>query len=172
MLIEDVHLQVMPLGKGWSKRDFDISLSPHSDEFASLVANALEPDNYQGLTDAVCHFVREAAQAAMTYGRAVHEVVRMRDGSETLRAAEFAYVPPESIERIGDECLQRVPVEIAAQWDIPVMIRVPADSIAIFEPPLKPRELRRMLEALAVANRPELLDFVEAEMRGEASVGY
>jgi len=37
---------------------------------------------------------------------------------------------------------------------------------------VEPRTLRRLLEALATINRPELLDFAEAQMRGEADVGY
>ena len=172
MLIEDIHLQVIPLGKNWSKRDFEIGLVPHSDELATLLAVGLEPDNYQGLTDAVCHFVREAAQTVMTRGRAVYEIVYMRDGTERIRAMEFAYVPPDSIERDGDLYIQRVPEEVANQWEISTTISVNADSLALFEGPLKPRKLRRLLEALAAVNRPELLDFVEAQMRGEDNVGY
>lgn len=172
MLIEDVNLQVIPLGKRWAKRDFDITLSPPSDEFASLIAEALEPGNYEGLTDAVCHFVREAAQTVMRDGRAVYELVYMRDEDGVIRAVEFAYVPPKSVERDGDSFIQRVPADVAAQWTIPTEIQVPATSLAFFEPPIKARKLRRMLEALATVNRPELLGFVEAQMRGEANFGY
>jgi hypothetical protein len=172
MLIEDVGLQVMPLGPRWTEREFAVALVPVSEAFEELISDALEPQGREGLTDAACQFMRETAQLAMQYGRAIYELVYLRDSEDAVAAIEFAYVPPRSITLGGDEYLQRVPEELAAQWDVPTEIRGPASDLMFFEPPIPASTIRRTLIALAEVGRPELPDFVEREMLGEASVGY
>jgi len=172
MLIEDVGLRVMPLGLRWTEREFAVELVPSSERFEELLSEALEPDGREGLTDSTCHFVRETAQLAMRYGRAIYELVHLRDEDDGVAAIEFAYVPPRSITLEGDDYLQRVPDELAAQWDVPTEIRGPASDLMIFEPPIKASVIRRTLVALAEVGRPELPGFVEKEMLGEESVGY
>jgi hypothetical protein len=172
MLIEDVGLQVMPLGTSHTEREFAVELLPASERFEALLAEALEPNGRDGLTDAACEFVRETAQLCMHYGRAVYEIVYLRDDDGELAELEFAYVPPRSITVDGSRYLQRVPEELAQQWEVPAEIRGPANDLMILTPPIDPQSIHRTLLALAEIGRPQLPDFVEKQMLGEEDVGY
>jgi hypothetical protein len=172
MLVEDVGSRVMPLGTRWSEREFAVELVPPSERFAELISDALNPGDRDGLTDAACEFVRETSQIAMRRGRAIYEVVYLRDEADAIAGLEFGYVPPASIVQHGDSYIQHVPSELAEQWEVPTEIRGPMSDLMIFEPPIQAAALRRMLIALAEVGRPMLPDFVEREMRGEETVGY
>lgn len=172
MLIEDVGLRIMPLGRRWTERDFAVVLEPASDRLEELVSQALEPKGREGLTDAVCDFVRETAQVVMHYGRAIFELIYYRDENDVIAAIEFGYVPPDSITIDGARYVQQIPAELAAQWEIATEISGPASDLMIFESPLQAPTLHRMLMSLAEVGRPVLPDFVEKQMLGEENVGY
>jgi hypothetical protein len=172
MLIEDVGLRVMPLGTRWTEQDFAVELVPASERFEEMLAEALEPEGREGLTDAACHFIRETAPLAMHDGRAIYEIVYLRDESGAVAALDFAYVPSRSVSFDGDEYLQRVPEDLAKQWNVPTEIRGSARDLMVFEPPIKASTIQRMLLALAEVGRAQLPDFVEKQMLGEENVGY
>lgn len=172
MLIEDVGLQIMPLGARWSDREFSVDLHPASERLEQLLSQALDRDGIDGLTDAVCDFVREAAKLIMHYGRAIYELVYLRDESGAVAAVEFGYVPPKSITIEGSSYIQSVPEELAAQWEIETAIRGPASDLMVFDAPIKAQALHRILMSLAEVGRPVLPDFVEKQMLGEENVGY
>ncbi len=172
MLIEDIGLRVMPLGRRWTERDFSVELVPPSERFEGLIADGLKPEGYEGLTEGVCDFMRESAQIAMQYGRAIYEIVYLTDDRGDVASLEFAYVPPNSIDEEGDAFIQHVPQEISVGRELPAEIRIARRDLMIFEPPLEPARIVRMLEALAEVSRPDLPEFVQQEMQGEASVSY
>jgi hypothetical protein len=172
MLIEDVGLRIMPLGRRWTDRDFSVDLQPASERFEGLLSEALESGGYEGLTDAVCEFVRQTAQVIMHHGRAIYECVYLRDDSGTVAALDFDYVPPDSITIEGATYVQRVPAELAAQWDVATEIHGPASDLMVFDSPMQAKALHRMLLSLAEVGRPTLPEFAQKQMRGEENVGY
>jgi hypothetical protein len=172
MLIEDVGLRIMPVEQRWTDRAFSVDLEPSSEHIESLLSAALDPGGHGSLTDAVCSFVRETAQTVMVYGRAIQESVFLRDEAGELAGIEFAYVPPDSITIDGGLYLQRVPADLATQWGIAREVRGPASTLMVFDSPLNPETLRRMLTSLAEVGRPVLPDFVEKQMLGEENIGY
>src|SRR5438105_3109130 len=44
MLIEDIGLRVMPLGRRWTEREFSVELVPVSERFEALITDALKPE--------------------------------------------------------------------------------------------------------------------------------
>jgi len=173
MLIDDVGLQIMPLGRRWTDREFSVELHPASERLEQLLSQALDTHGHDdGLTDAVCEFVRETAQLVMHYGRAIYELVYLRDEEGAVAALEFGYVPPKSITIKGARYVQRVPEELAAQWEIGTEIRGPANDLMVFDSPMKAQALHRILMSLAEVGRPVLPEFVEKQMLGEENVGY
>jgi hypothetical protein len=172
MLIEDVGLRIMPLGRRWTDRDFAVVLEPASGSLEELLSQALKPEGREGLTDALCEFVRETAQLVMHYGRAICELVYYRDENDVVAAIEFGYVPPDSITIEGAKYLQRVPAELAAQYEIATEIRGPASDLMIFDSPIQAPALHRMLMSLAEVGRPVLPDFVQKQILGEENIGY
>jgi hypothetical protein len=172
MLIQDVGQQVMPLGTRWTERDFSVDLVPLSARFEELLADALEPDGRDGLTDAACEFLRQTAQLCMHYGRAIYEIVYLRDDDGQVAELEFAFVPPRSITIDGDSYLQQVPEELAQQWDVPTETRGPVSDLMILKPPIDGETIHRTLLTLAEVGRPQLPEFVEKQMLGEEDIGY
>lgn len=172
MLIEDVGQRVMPLGTRYTERTFSVELVPASERLEALLADAFEPSGRDGLTDAACEFFRQTAELCMRYGRAIYEIVYLRDDDGELVELEFAFVPPRSITVDGDRYLQRVPEELAQQWDTPTEIRGSVTDLMILTPPIEGETIYRTLLALAEVGRPQLPDFVERQMLGEEDVGY
>lgn len=172
MLIEDVGLRIMPLGRRWTERDFSVELQPASERFQELLSEALESGGREGLTDAVCEFVRQTAQVVMHHGRAIYECVYLRDDGGDIAALQFDYVPPDSVTIDGETYVQRVPAEIAAQWDVQPQTRGPARDLMFFDSPLNARALHRTLMSLAEVGRPRLPDFVQRQISGEDNIGY
>jgi hypothetical protein len=172
MLIEDVGLRIMPLGRRWSDRDFSVELQPSSEKLEELLSDALESGGREGLTDAVCEFARQTAQVVMHHGRAIYECVYLRDEGGAVAALQFDYVPPDSITIYGDTYTQRISGELAAQWEIPTEIQGPANDLLLFDAPVDAQALHKMLMSLAEVGRPTLPDFVQKQITGEENVGY
>jgi hypothetical protein len=172
MLIEDVGQQVMPLGTRHTERQFSVDLVPASERFEALLADAFEPNGRDGLTDAACEFLRQTAQVCMHYGRAIYEIVYLRDDDGQIVELEFAYVRPRSITIDGDGYIQRVPEDLAQQWDVPTEIHGLAGDLMILTPPIDGEAIHRMLLALAEVGRLQPPEFVERQMLGEEDIGY
>ena len=75
MLIEDVSLGIMPVGRHARRRNFKVGITPGSKSVEELLANALARRDYsEDLVGAVCDFFRECAETIMTFGEAIYEI--------------------------------------------------------------------------------------------------
>lgn len=172
MLMEDVRLRVMPLGARFTEREISVDLEPASGSFENILSQAFHPDGPGSLTYSTCHFLSECSQIVMAFGRAVYEIVYLRDSTGTVARIEFEFVPPTSIEIGDDWAVQHIPAEIAAHREISAEIRIPRADVILFEPPFPTKKLKRMVDALAQVSRLDLPEFVGQELRGETKVGW
>lgn len=172
MLIEDVYTQILPIGGRSTNEAFKIELTPASESAESLVASAL---NSRGrgwrdeLSSSVADFFRECVQSLMTFGEAIYEIVYFSNpGDKKVVKFELQYVRPLTVTRRRGHFVQVVPPKVVEQRGVLPFIRLPADCILVFKPPIGlRRSLVKTLESLAVLSEklmPEfaLQNYVEA----------
>jgi hypothetical protein len=152
MLIEDVQIGVMPYGRRTANKPFAISLCPSNEEFANLITKGLPTyHRYRNIEDALCHFIKECAQSLIPFNRVVYEIAYLTD-SENSRIVgfELVYIPPHSLTQHRDKFAQIIPAHIPIAGSPERYIELSRDSILIFEPPPKIRNiLPIILESLS-----------------------
>ncbi|MDR4496426.1 MAG: hypothetical protein MRK02_00620 [Candidatus Scalindua sp.] len=77
MLIEDLHLGIMPIGGRSKNPNFKVEINPHSKEVEKLITNSLltHRGRQWSLTESVCNFIDEAAHLLDYCGKAYYEIV-------------------------------------------------------------------------------------------------
>lgn len=91
MLIDDLHLGIMPIGGRSQNPNFAVKIDPPSKEVEELIRLALytyhgEPQN---LTEAICDFIDEAIHILAGYGKAYYEVVYFYTDESKLKIEKF-----------------------------------------------------------------------------------
>jgi len=93
MLVEDLHLGIMPIGGKSENADFTVRLEPASIETEAMVSISL-PSHFGreiDLTRAVCHFMDEAANILAYFGKAYYEIVYYYSDESRSRIEGFEF---------------------------------------------------------------------------------
>lgn len=182
MLVEDLHLGVMPIGGRSDNPDFVVKLVPPSEEVAKLVREALpsslgrEPD----LTRAVCHFIDEAANIIAYFGKAFYEIVYyFSDNSrENIEGFEFERIMNPSVFSLFGIHMQVVPREIRnhrSDLASPIVVLPRGETLVVSFPGQLggASRYRKLLSQLQWFGRSVVPDFAAQDMaRQKQTSGY
>jgi len=113
MLIEDLHLGIMPIGGHSENPNFKVEVAPESPELENIIRLGLpthdgEPYN---ITEAVCDFIEEATHIIACYGKAYYEVVYFYadETKQKIDSFQLINIPNSNIKNICGLYWQYVP---------------------------------------------------------------
>lgn len=174
ILIEDTSNNVFPT-YGYSKKEYEILLTPPSPDVEQLIEDALERRNHsRNLSDAFWGFAHECVSIVMSYEEDNYEIVFLSDEENKIVGFRFARIPVRSLVKQGDDIYQIIPEEVAEREDLDSQsIQMSADSILTFKlPEYIQGGYKDMMESLCIMSNLLVPDFVKQNMRGEARVPY
>lgn len=189
MFLEDVRLQVMPIGGRSDKRtNFSIDLDPEDASLRAIIIDAIESENYyrtHSLTEAMCEFIENVSWLLAIYGRTHYEIVEWKGFSDSGHIREdkidtasqkrfhLTYIPGRVI-RLGHIYLQILP---RSEWSAHMKRFIPVPKANIWEiwlPEMlgSPHHQRTMLRSLSRSSTL-IPDFVmESMQKGEQVTGF
>lgn len=169
MLIEDLHSAIMPFRGGLKHPKFSIELIPSSKEVEKLITVGL-PTEYGrswNMTDAVCHFIDEAANYLAYYGKAYYEIVyNYSDGSKKeIESFTVEDIPYYCIRNTFGFYWQLLPLEFLKyrKTNMKMFIWLPKENIVFLSMPKelggikKYKGLLKQLKWLSDCNIPEFV---------------
>ena len=119
MFQEDLNLGILPL-RGWrAESGFKVIITPMAREVAELIAAAL-PSEYGPRYDiegAVSHFIEEAAQLLVWYGRAFYEIVFEYEEGEKPVGFRITHIQDNCIHDAAAFCWQFLPAARSGSFD-------------------------------------------------------
>lgn len=119
MLIEDMHLGIMPIGGKANSEAFGVQLTPASKKAEELVRAGLITHHGEpwDVTEALCDFVDEVAHILATYGKAYYEIIYVYENESRERIEGFMIqvIPNHCIKEAPGICWQYVPRRVFEQ---------------------------------------------------------
>lgn len=99
MLVEDLHLGIMPIIRRAENSSFKVELNPPSEEIENLIKLSLHTHHTEpwDIEEALCDFIDEAAQIIAYYGKAYYEIVYFYTNNKKSKIESF------NIERIHND---------------------------------------------------------------------
>ena len=139
MLIEDVHLGVVPIGGHSSNNKFRAILDPSNEESEQHIVNALEGNSRpyrREFGGAICDFIGNRAQSIMAYGEAPFEIAyQVEAGQEHISGFEFVSIQPKTVFDKRGKLVQYIPKEIRKRDGIGKYIELNREDIIQFNLP-------------------------------------
>ncbi|MFA5034962.1 MAG: hypothetical protein WC500_04195 [Candidatus Margulisiibacteriota bacterium] len=115
MLMDDMHLGIMPIGGRSRRPGFSISIKPQSKEVEGLIVKGFPSRmSYQAdLTKAVCDFIDEESHALALFGKTYYEIVYFYSDRERTKIEGFILesLPPYCIKHALGMYWQFIPQE-------------------------------------------------------------
>jgi hypothetical protein len=175
-LPRDVSVHVMPIGgRSQSRKDFAVSIQPANDKLERLIAQGLTEggSSYGGdLGGAVCDFVQRCASRLMRYGKAVFEIVFLRDrDNQEIVGCDLFEIDVRTLTFETKNIVQLVPEKWAAERKVPTVIELDKRRLAIFSLPSGSPDLFAIKEALAQLGGAALVQMFEVA-QGDNQLGY
>ncbi len=167
MFIEDVKLGIMPIGGRTLKKQFTIALEPSDTNWAQIVESALSPREYHhGLASEVCDFVAQCAVELLLFDTSTYEIVYLSEQkSGKLAGFEFVHINPVTIVQRGNNLLQVLPNELAAELGKPGQIELKPERILAFHLPSGFQgKMDELMELISILSSPVAPDFYMKEM--------
>lgn len=102
MLIQDLHMGIMPIGGTSENPNFKVEINPPSKEVETLIANSLltQSGRQWDLTESVCDFIDEAAHFLVYWGKVYYEIVYYYSVEKENQIEGF------TIENIPNHCIR------------------------------------------------------------------
>ncbi|MBS1794228.1 MAG: hypothetical protein JSS81_10260 [Acidobacteria bacterium] len=117
MLIEDIHLSIMPYRI--AKNNLSVSISPHNKDVENLIGNAVGKRDYgRNLYDSVAEFIRKCATEIMIHGKAVYEISYLYNSENKPEEFILFKVFPISIIEENGKLIQKLPAKVATEKDL------------------------------------------------------
>jgi hypothetical protein len=174
----DIPLQIMPIGgNSAARKDFGVSIEPHNPDLTRLIASALSERGSWYLTAdikrSVCNFVRQVAGRVLRYGKAVFEIVLLRNPeTNELIGCDLFDINTRTLSFEGDNVYQQIPPKVAAERGVPTTIQLDPNRLAIFSQPSQfRRDLTAMIQALGHVGTSGLTRMYEASQY-QSNLGY
>jgi hypothetical protein len=174
MLIQDVSNAVIPV-PGYSKRKYEVMLTPPDEKAEKLIASALKDERYpRNLTNASYHFFQACAGTMMAYGESYYEIVYSMSAAKIPVAFRFVSIHPATVVSRRGRLWQHVPAEVVRERGIPSQnIELPIDSVLTFRlPPNVQRNHHFMMESLAFSSVNFMPEFTMTNMRSETNIPF
>ena len=177
VLPRDISLHVMPIGgTSRARKQFSITITPENERLERMVASALaeQRGGHYGrdITPAVCNFVERVASRLMHYGKAVFEIVFLRDQqSNDLMGCDLFEINVRSLVFSREHVAQKVPAEVAAERNVSTIIELDLSRLAIFSLPREFENIADVKESLARLGGGSLTQMYEAA-RQDNKLGY
>jgi hypothetical protein len=176
-LPRDISMHIMPIG-GTSKarKEFAISIVPENEKLDRIIAEALaeQRGGYYGrqITPAVCEFVERVASRLMYYGKAVFEIVLLRDReTKDPVGCDLFEINVRSLVFGEHSVVQNVPTEIAAERNVPETIELDPERLIIFNIPRGLGDIAELKRSLAHLGGGSLTRMYET-VREDNKLGY
>lgn len=149
MLIDDLHLGVMPIRSFSSNLDFKVELTPYSEEFEKMIISALPlwQRGSDNLLDTLCTFIDEAVHTMVLNGKVVYEkVMSESDDSSSHKLFQLFQISNDNIHTFLGHSWQFIPRSVINELqeyskifpeDVPSQrfIYLPKDCIHIIQFP-------------------------------------
>jgi hypothetical protein len=165
MLIEDIALGIMPIGRMAGKKPFRVVVSPLNPQAEGLITRALARNELtyrDDLSEVICDFFYDCAQIICSFGEAIYELVYLaHPESGAIVEFELQGVPPRTVKSYRSKMVQYVPLEVAQRQHVAQCVELSRERILTFSFPKSIRRsaFERMLESLAVLSTPLLPEF-------------
>jgi hypothetical protein len=182
MLVEDMHLGIMPIGGRSRKQDFKILIEPYSKDIEATLLQALKshhgrPSNF---TEAVCDYIDEVAHYIAYSGKAYYEIVYYYEKADSNKMVGFSFenIPNHCVKDVLGKYWQWIPHSIRHEQDISAdrIIILPTNSIVKY---VMPKELggvrnhKKLLSELQWLSKCTIPDFAMEHMSSQKQTpGY
>ncbi len=176
-LPRDIPLSIMPIGgKSAARKNFAVSVVPTDEQMTRTMAGALSENRRAYMpTDikhSVCDFVRRTASRLLQREKAVFEIVLLRDPkTNELLGCDLFEINVRTLTFKKNQVSQRVPSQIAAERNVPTIIDLDTERLAIFSLPPEFRDLAKIKRGLARLGGGSLTQMYEAS-RQDTNLGY
>ena len=178
MFIMDMFEGIMPYTHGGGQGSkFAVRLDREDAALERTVAGALDRQGYRHhLADALCDFMRDAAQELFTYGRAAYEIVCVPDAAGARDGFEFASIHPLSLKRFLGRYYQVIPWWVARGSHCKAGItKLPTGRIICIDFPKElggRKQIRRILSRLTALGRILIPHFHVEAIRNNENLGF
>jgi len=179
MFVEDMHNTIMPFLHVMREggQTFDATVDPANHAIEEIITEGLVGrDHFRGLPDALCDFVRHAAQTLFYTGLATYEIVRTKNDKNEYEGFYLVPIYPLSLKKFLGNYYQIVP---SSERKVGVtktgIIRIPKEKILCIEMPKElggQRKLRKMLKRLYKLSQKSFPDFHVETMRKGKNIGF
>ena len=177
VLPRDISLPMMPIGgKSQARKSFAIAITPQDKQLSRVIARALSEGHrsYRNtdITSAVCDFVQRVASRLARYEKAVFEIVLLRDpDTKELVGCDLFEINVRTLTWGNNRVFQRVPAKVAAERQVPTIIDLEIERLAVFSLPSEFQNLAKTKDALAHLGGGSLAQMYEASQK-ESNLGY
>ncbi|MDP8225369.1 MAG: hypothetical protein P9L99_18550 [Candidatus Lernaella stagnicola] len=172
MFVEDVTLDVYPPESREKKR---IDLVPESRGVERMVAESLRHNEWYGdLDSALRNFFGNCVETILSFGESFYELAYLSKlGADKPTAFEIVPIAPGSLRRGSKAFVQRIPVKLAAESNLPREIAIPAANILRFvAPPPLGDNVGLFMKELAEARLFEMPHPKASSIHGDTPNGY
>lgn len=175
MYIADMTQSILPSRSLTTSYKFNTA--PLDDNLNNLLANALSDTNFrESLTTTCSKFITEAAQSLFYSGKAVYEVVLVKNDQNEITRLEIQQVYAPSVKKILGTYWQIIPWKSAKFARIKAGIRhVPKNNILYIEFPKKLGGLRaykKVVKELVFMSKVIMPDFQIEAMKNQINTGF
>jgi hypothetical protein len=177
VLPRDIPLSIMPIGgKSVARKNFAVSIVPADEQMTQTIAGALaenrRPYMPTDIKRSVCDFVPRIASRLLQREKVVFEIVSLRDPkTNELVGCDLFEINVQTLTFEKNQVFQRVPSQIAAERNVPTIIDLDIERLAVFSLPPEFRDLAKIKQALGRLGGGSLTQMYEAS-RQDTNLGY
>lgn len=180
MLVDDMYMGIMPfLVYSGESEKYPMTITPPiSRDVERMIAQAISDRSHAyRLNNALCDFVRSAAQTLFQEGVAYFEINQTRDTSGQLQSFELESISPYYLYKFGSNYYQFVPWTEAKDEKTRVQFtKIPASKVLKIELPRdvvpSRRKLKRILKRLYFASKEIFPEFHMEAMKKNEYIGF
>ncbi len=134
MLIEDISLDVMPIGGRSERPGFRVFLQPSDQQTEERVTDGLKGNYARGLAGAVSGFLRQTAMKCLAFGETLYEIVYLSEEEKGV-PVEFRLesVLPGAVRKKGPKYIQVIPEGEAHKRGLAGTIQIDPEYLLAFE---------------------------------------
>ncbi len=172
MLIQDIHLGLLPIGRTRQASGVVIRLDPPNKDFEQMLCQALGSSrrDARSLDEAVENFIRDVAGTLSHFGETFYEIVYFYDEHPNYRSFKLVQVPNWGLKKGLRYYTQQQPRQkISGQDGAKKRVKIPKGDIVRFRIPngfSAPRRHRRLLRRLAeLSDRTTPTKFMSPEQQ-------
>jgi len=181
-LIQDIHLNVMPIGGRSENNNFAISIDPPSKEIEELIRLGLCAHRGESwnLSKVVCKFIDEAVHMLAYHGKVYYEIIYFYtdESKKNIKSFMIESIPNNNVKDLFGFCWQYVPKNIIEPEEkiLKRFIWLPKKDLLVLSTPKAIggiKKYKKLLKELQWLSKCTIPEFVKEDMSVQQEIkGY